>query len=64
MNDQKEFTEAVDAVVSAFSHLVAVAFAGSATFQEAVNDVETVLHAMHGTLTECAIEDAMHMKGE
>ena len=64
MDDQKEFTEAVDAVGSAFAHLVSVAFAGSATLQEAVKKVESVLAAMHGTLTRCAIESAMKKKGE
>lgn len=64
MNDQKEFEEAVDAVGEAFARLVAVAFTGSATLHEALNEVESVLAAMHGTLTRCAIEVAMKKKGE
>ena len=63
MDEQKEFTEAVDAVGESFAHLVAVAFTSSATLQEAVIKVESVLNAMHGTLTRCAIEAAMKKKG-
>lgn len=64
MNDKKEFEEAVDAVGNAFANLVAVAFTGSATLQEAVKKVESVLSAMHGTLTRCAIAVATKKKGE
>ena len=64
MSDQKEFMEAVDAVGDAFAHLVVVAFTGSATLQEAVRKVESVLNAMHGTLTRCIIEAATNKKGE
>lgn len=64
MDEQKEFEEAVDAVGDAFVNLVAVAFTSSATLQEAVEKVESVLAAVHGTLTRCAIEAAMKKKGE
>lgn len=64
MDDQKEFTEATDAVSEAFAYLVAVAFTGSATLHEAVKKVELVLSAMHGTLIEYAIEVATNKKGE
>lgn len=64
MNDQKEFEEAVDAVGDAFARLVAVAFTGSATLQEAVEKVEMVLAAMHSTLTRGAIVTATKKKGE
>lgn len=64
MDDQKEFTEATDAVCDAFARLVAVAFKGSATLHEAVEKVELVLSAMHGTLIKCAIEVATNKKGE
>ena len=64
MDDQKEFIEATDAIGDAFAHLVAVAFTGSATLREALNEVESVLAAMHGTLTRCAIEVAVKKKGE
>ena len=64
MDDPKEFTEAVDAVCDAFANLVAVAFTGSATLYEAVRKVESVLGAMHGTLTRCAIVAATKKEGE
>lgn len=64
MNDQKEYEEAVDAIGDAFAHLIAVAFAGSATLLEAVEKVEPVLNTMHWTLTRCIIEATMKKKGE
>ena len=58
MSEQTEFEEAVDFVGDAFALLVAVAFTSSATVHESVKKVESVLSAMHGTLTRCAIESA------
>ena len=64
MDDQKKFMEAVDAVGDAFAHLVGVAFRGSATLQEAVKKIETVLGALNRTLVQCAVEAATKKKGE
>ena len=64
MSDQKEFMKAVDAVGDAFAHLVAVAFTGSATLQEAVEKIEPVLNTMHWMLTRCVIKTATKKKGE
>lgn len=64
MSEQKEYMEAVDAVGDAFALLMVVAITGSATLQEAVEKVEPVLNAMHGTLTRCIIEAATKKKGE